>query len=48
MVSMSQATLATTPYVNSNLFSGFYLDDKVQLLEALEAKIKIVNPLLGK
>ncbi|EMA44453.1 putative restriction/modification enzyme, partial [Halobiforma nitratireducens JCM 10879] len=27
---MSQATLSERPYVNSNLFSGYYLDERVQ------------------
>ncbi len=27
---MSQATLPERPYVNSNLFSGHYLDERVQ------------------
>jgi len=27
---MSQATLTQRPYVNSNLFSGHYLDRRVQ------------------
>jgi hypothetical protein len=27
---MSQATLSDRPYVNSNLFSGHYLDERVQ------------------
>lgn len=27
---MSQATLSKRPYVNANLFSGHYLDERVQ------------------
>ena len=30
---MSQATLGSTPYRNSNLFSGYYLDERVDDLE---------------
>lgn len=31
---MSQATLSTEPYLNSNLFSGYYLDNRIDELEA--------------
>lgn len=33
---MSQATLIDRPYVNSNLFSGYYLDERVHQLESWE------------
>jgi hypothetical protein len=31
---MSQATFSTEPYLNSNLFSGHYLDERVDSLDA--------------
>lgn len=31
---MSQATLGSGPYRNSNLFSGYYLDERVADLDA--------------
>ena len=31
---MSQATISSEPYVNSNLFSGYYLDNRVDDLDA--------------
>ncbi|SHH65567.1 hypothetical protein SAMN05443636_3104 [Halobaculum gomorrense] len=31
---MSQATLGATPYRNSDLFSGYYLDERVDDLDA--------------
>jgi hypothetical protein len=31
---MSQATLPGGPYRNSNLFAGYYLDNRVQDLDA--------------
>ena len=31
---MSQATLGSTPYRNSNLFSGYYLDERIDDLDA--------------
>ena len=31
---MSQATLGSSPYRNSNLFSGYYLDERVDDLDA--------------
>src|SRR6056297_2449263 len=30
---MSQATLGSTPYQNSNLFSGYYLDERIADLD---------------
>ncbi len=27
---MSQATLSDRPYANSNLFSGYYLDERIE------------------
>ncbi|WP_272948293.1 hypothetical protein [Halobacterium hubeiense] len=30
---MSQATLGSTPYQNSNLFSGYYLDERIAGLD---------------
>lgn len=30
---MSQSTLQSTPYFNSDLFSGYYLDERVHDLE---------------
>ncbi|WP_417373275.1 hypothetical protein [Haloferax chudinovii] len=33
---MSQATLSQTPYLNSNLFSGYYLDERVDDLDEWE------------
>jgi len=32
---MSQATLQIRPYVNSNLFSGHYLDEKIEKTDNL-------------
>ncbi|WP_323677368.1 TaqI-like C-terminal specificity domain-containing protein [Halorubellus sp. PRR65] len=33
---MSQATLSSAPYLNSNLFSGYYLDERIDDLDAWE------------
>jgi len=45
---MSQATLGESPHQNSKLFSGYYLDERVDELEAwdyiVESNDRIPNP----
>ena len=45
---MSQATLGESPHQNSKLFSGYYLDERVDELEAwdyiVESNDRITNP----
>ena len=42
---MSQATLGSAPYRNSNLFSGYYLEERV---DGLEAKIQRTDDLIDE
>jgi type II restriction/modification system DNA methylase subunit YeeA len=42
---MSQATLGSAPYRNSNPFSGYYLEERV---DGLEAKIQRTDDLIDE